>query len=336
MLAALLAFSAWAASAPPDPVHPADEPAQPTRIGVVDDSEREVIRCIVARDARGLVSLFADPMRAALPESKAGPFIEGLLKAKGPLRAVERAPGSTGDRSAEYIVRAERGEWRMKLTVDADGKVLGFQFGEPPAPEPPLARSTLALELPFKGPWLVSWGGATLDKNQHVPHRSQRRAADLLVVDQAGKTHKDKGARLEDYYAYGKDVLAAADGVVVTVIDGVPDNQPGSMNPYFALGNTVIIRHRDDVFSMVGHLIPGSVRVKVGDTVKAGQELGRCGNSGNSTEPHIHFQLQDSALFESSWGVEPRFARVKLTRGNKASTASDYTFEKGDVIEPIR
>jgi murein DD-endopeptidase MepM/ murein hydrolase activator NlpD len=76
------------------------------------------------------------------------------------------------------------------------------------------------------------------------------------------------------------------------------------------------------------------MRVKKGDRVKRGQPLGRCGNSGQSTEPHLHFQLQDGPRIESAWGVEPVFDRVALIRNGKQSTTVQYRFLKGDLVEP--
>jgi murein DD-endopeptidase MepM/ murein hydrolase activator NlpD len=308
--------------------------AHSARLGIVDDVERSLIDKIVARDAKGLHALFSAPMKQALPEQKTAAFIDGLLGAKGPLVAVERAAGSTRARHGVYVVKAERGAWQLTLDVDDAGPVLGMSFGEPPPPEPPVAKSPRLVDLPFRGRWSVFWGGDTVEKNKHVPFKSQRRAADLVIVDEKGSTHRGDGKKNEDYFAYGQDILAVADGTVVTVVDGVPDNPPGEMNGLLALGNTVVIRHDDGLYSFVGHLVPGSTRVKVGDPVRGGQVLGKCGNSGNTSEPHLHVQLQDGPRVEASWGIEARFRDVKVTRQGKTTVVKDYAFEKGDIVEP--
>src|SRR5206468_11320511 len=129
----------------------------------------------------------------------------------------------------------------------------------------------------------VYWGGDTRELNHHHDVPNQRFALDLLGVGEDGKTQKGDGSRNEEFYAFGREVLAPADGTVIEVIEGVRDNTPGSMNPYSALGNCVVIQHRTEEVSMLAHLKRGSIVVKVGDNVKRGQLLGKCGNSGHSS-----------------------------------------------------
>jgi murein DD-endopeptidase MepM/ murein hydrolase activator NlpD len=303
----------------------------------VDAVADDLLRFINAKDSAGVVALLGGPMRDVLPVEKAGPWIAGMLDAKGKLASVAREPGRGSEHSGVYRFKAERGEWQLELHIDKEGTIVGLKFSDPPPPDPEVAKSTLAMGLPFRGQWSVFWGGDRLEVNQHVPHKSQRRAADLVVVDGSGKTHRGDGKRNEDYLAYGQDILTVADGTVVTAIDGVPDSAPGVMNPYFALGNVVIIKHGGAVYSAYAHLQPGKLRVKAGATVKKGAVIGVCGNSGNSSEPHLHFQLQDGALFESSWGVEPIFKDVPVVRDARASKRAEYTWLKGDLVgEPAK
>ena len=95
-----------------------------------------------------------------------------------------------------------------------------------------------------------------------------------------------------DYYCYDKMVLAPADGTVVFAEDRIPDNVIGEVNLKNNWGNTVVIRHADHLYTSLSHLKEGSVNVKEGDSVKEGEEIGRCGNSGRSPYPHLHFQVQ--------------------------------------------
>jgi murein DD-endopeptidase MepM/ murein hydrolase activator NlpD len=168
--------------------------------------------------------------------------------------------------------------------------------------------------------------------NHHVGQKSQRRAADLVVVDAGGRTHRGDGRKNDDYLAYGQEVLTVADGTVITVIDGIPENAPGELNPAFLGGNTVIVKHTDSLYSLYAHLQPGKLKVKVGAKVRQGAVLGVCGNSGNSSEPHLHFQLQDAPLFEKSWGVEAVFKDVPVVRDGKPTKIADYTWLKGDLV----
>jgi murein DD-endopeptidase MepM/ murein hydrolase activator NlpD len=126
--------------------------------------------------------------------------------------------------------------------------------------------------------------------NYHAALRDQRFAYDIVVA-RDGATHSGDGKHNTDYFAYGQAIVAPGDGVVATLEDGVPENVPGEMNPAHAAGNYVIVDHGDGEFPLLAHMIPGSFRVKVGDRVRAGQEIGRCGNSGNSSEPHLHYHV---------------------------------------------
>jgi murein DD-endopeptidase MepM/ murein hydrolase activator NlpD len=126
-----------------------------------------------------------------------------------------------------------------------------------------------------------------------------------------------------------------ADGTVVTAVDGAPENVPESLNPNMGTGNMVILQHEPGLFSACLHLQPGSITVKPGAKVKRGKTLGLCGNSGNSIEPHLHFQLQDGPLFAGSWGIEAVFPEVAVTRNGTSTTMAAYTFLKGDRVHSM-
>ena len=142
--------------------------------------------------------------------------------------------------------------------------------------------------------------------------------------------HRRDGSKNEDYFCFGREILAPADGLVVEAIDGVRDNTPGSMNPYCLVGNCVVIQHRTNEFSVLAHFQRGTLAVKSGDRVQRGQLLGKCGNSGNSSEPHLHYHLQHSAIFQDALGIKCVFDKVSLIRGGTAKL--NYSPVKGDVI----
>lgn len=137
----------------------------------------------------------------------------------------------------------------------------------------------------MEGVWIVSQGyhGA----ETHRGHAAY--AIDLVKVDDAGRAYARRGKRLSEWYGFGAEVLASADGVVVRAIDRYPDNRVWSTRK---ATNTVIVQH-DDVFSEYVHLQRGSVRVAVGERVRRGQVIARCGNSGAET-PHVHWALLSS------------------------------------------
>jgi murein DD-endopeptidase MepM/ murein hydrolase activator NlpD len=137
----------------------------------------------------------------------------------------------------------------------------------------------------------------------------QRHAYDFLVW-RAGATHRGSGARNSDYWAWGKRVLAPASGQVVAAVDGVHDNRPQVEveNPGEPAGNHVVLDLGNGEYALLAHFRKGSLAVRKGDRVSAGDILGRVGNSGNSSEPHLHFHVQDRpGLFGAARGLPLAF-----------------------------
>jgi murein DD-endopeptidase MepM/ murein hydrolase activator NlpD len=172
--------------------------------------------------------------------------------------------------------------------------------------------SQIRFRLPLDGPVTVGWGGSTPANNYHVSAPDQRWAYDL-VVTQEGRTHRGEGRNLDDYYIYGRPALSAADGTVLSVVNDQPESKIGTAgkvkNPG---GNQVIIQVADKEFLFICHLQPGSIKIVPGDQVSAGDEVGRVGNSGNSSEPHIHIHLQDSPEDYRGEGIPLYFHNYRL------------------------
>ena len=187
-----------------------------------------------------------------------------------------------------------------------------------------------SIQLPFKGKWYVEWDGDTRDHRKKS--RNQKFAIDFLMVDeQIETTHKGKGLKNTDYYCFNKEILAPADGVVSIIINGVKDNKPGESNiPNF--GNALIIRHSKNVVSILAHLKSNSIRVKLGDKVKAGQVLGSCGNSGHTAEPHLHFHLQTDENSLKAKGIRIILKKVFVKNKNKIKEKDNYSPKNGDII----
>lgn len=191
-----------------------------------------------------------------------------------------------------------------------------------------------ALYLPFYGEWFVFWGGDTKELNAHHAVENQKFAFDFCVIDTTRKRFRGAGKTNEDYYAFGKEVLSPANGIVTDVIDGVRDNIPGSMNSYYLLGNSVFIQHFQDEVSVLAHLKYKSIRVKVGDSVRKGQIIGLCGNSGNSSEPHLHYHLQDTLIIQDGKGIKCYFQNIMVVKNGEKLKKDRHSPVKGDIITP--
>jgi murein DD-endopeptidase MepM/ murein hydrolase activator NlpD len=204
--------------------------------------------------------------------------------------------------------RAKQPVW-TRWTLDPKGVATAFLI----TPESLPATSThldyrdrTRLRLPFTGTWFVYWGGRTVLENYHASNSQQRFAYDLVIAHD-GRTHRGSGHQNTDYFCFGQPVLAPADGRVVAAVDGIEGNRPGLMNERKPFGNHVVLEHEAGEFSFLAHLQKNSVVVAVGEQVHAGQILGRCGNTGRSSEPHLHFHLQNEAGVGKGEGLPAQF-----------------------------
>ena len=305
-------------------------PMPPFERSAIDERAQDLAAAINLQDAQTLVGLYTPAMKAALPAEKTAAFLKGLFEAKGPITSLTRS--SEKDRKRNYMLLAEKGSWALQLVLDSEGRISGLSITEPADALPPVVETTVPMRLPVEGEWFVFWGGATDELNQHLGAPSQRRATDLVIMDAGGKSHGGDGKRNEDYYAFGKTIVSASQGKVVVAIDGVPDNVPGVVNSFAAVGNMVVVQQAPAEFVVYAHLKQGTVAVKVGEEVKPGQRLGLCGNSGRSTEAHLHFHVQNQFALDGALGLEAVISGASVAREGKILTPDRYTFLKGDRI----
>ena len=184
-------------------------------------------------------------------------------------------------------------------------------------------RQTTRLRLPIRGRWWVLAGHRFDEYHGQSLVNSQNFAYDFGVLGKNLTTFSGTGRRNGDYGCHDRPVLAAALGTVVEVHDGVAENKRVGRRPDWRqvqlwprdiAGNFVVVRHADREYSAYLHLRP-NIPVKVGQQVSAGAELGRCGNSGNSSEPHLHFQLQDGPDPLKARGRPARFSNFMFNFG---------------------
>ncbi|MBS2535586.1 M23 family metallopeptidase [Catenulispora sp. NF23] len=181
------------------------------------------------------------------------------------------------------------------------------------------------------GGWIVAQGGGRL-MNHHVVVEEQRGAVDLVRSRSESRQHSegDHGA-FDGYRAYGARVHAPCDGLVVSAVDGLPDQPVGRIRYGPASGNHVSIDTGSELVHLA-HLRPGTVTVAIGDRVAVGQPLGEVGNSGNTTEPHLHLHAaRDGLGLDLSFeGVSGSCYRGRVLRVRRRLSSGDRT------AEPVR
>lgn len=214
----------------------------------------------------------------------------------------------------------------------------------PPEPERRERRtapdaSAIELSYPFRGRWKVENSPANRIPSHGTTLFGVSHAIDFVAVDDSGRSAPRTWASVfspeppELFVGFGADVIAPVDGRVVEIHDAEPDHRarrsPFTLATYMAgqgrraaaganglAGNRVVLSLGEaGPYVVVAHLRHGSVCVSVGQSVSTGDRLGECGNSGNSTEPHIHLQVSTSTEWERAQGVPLTFVHASGERG---------------------
>lgn len=170
--------------------------------------------------------------------------------------------------------------------------------------------AAVMIRPPLRGEWMAGNGPSNSSGHRRTAIAldgtvaiGQRFAIDFLQVDSAGRSWRPGTDSTDNrsYYAYGKEIHSVGDGTVVEVLDGLKENSPRSpvaravpINLVTVGGNHIVVDMGQGHYAFYAHVQPGSLGVKLGDRVKTGQVLALLGNSGNSTEPHLHFHMGDN------------------------------------------
>jgi hypothetical protein len=233
-------------------------------------------------------------------------------------------------------------------------------MAERQAPQGSVIRA-ITLSLPFEGRWLARNSPARRVPSHGTDLLGERYAIDFIGVDHHRRTADRRDWRTflsteppERFFAYGRQILAPANGIVVQVHDGEVDHvgrrSQLTLVPYALgqsarlrrgvaaiAGNYLIIAVRDSgAFVALVHLRAGSIRVAIGDEVRPGQPIAECGNSGNSTQPHLHLQVMDSPDLSVARGVPMAFRQFReWPRGAKRFRIQAGLPGEGAVVEPL-
>ena len=210
-------------------------------------------------------------------------------------------------------------ECRVKRRIDEQYDIRAAPITVDNAPP-------ISIGAPLRGgDWLAGGGPSNTSYHRRarmavngVVYFAQRFAIDFVKISPQGQTYIGDPKKNTSYLCYGADLLAVADGNVVGLKDGLPENTPDpvaravEMTMETAGGNYIALDIGFHRYALYGHLIPGSLKVKLGDVVKRGQVLARLGNSGNSTEPHLHFQIADAPSFLAAQGLTYVYDEVEV------------------------
>lgn len=192
-----------------------------------------------------------------------------------------------------------------------DGPILLSKAG----PTLSVTKNEMIIPSPVRGgQWLVGNGFSndadhrrflTIYDKMVIP---QRFGADFLKLGRDGNNAQNGGGTLKDFYSYSEPLYAVGDGEIVRVVNKFPDDIPGQphsipINWESFGGNQVVLQLGPGVFALYAHLMADSIKVKIGQKVGKGTLIGLIGNSGNSTSPHLHFQMMDGQEPNGSEGI---------------------------------
>jgi murein DD-endopeptidase len=255
----------------------------------------------------GLEEMVVRPGQTVEPKAKIGPGAFAIVYLWLTFDKAEDVPAKVTHRIAMKI-----GDYPEAITL------AGVPVSTDRKPVPVISSPLLG------GEWVAANGPSNTSAHRRafIPingraYISQRFAIDWVELNPDGKTYQGDAADNKNYRAYGAEIHAVADGVVTQTKDGIPQNVP-NQPPVVPItletigGNHVIMDIGNGLYAFYAHLQPGSVRVRVGDKIRRGQVLGLLGNSGNSTEPHLHFHISSANSELGSEGLPYAFAEYEV------------------------
>jgi murein DD-endopeptidase len=224
---------------------------------------------------------------------------------------------------------------RQRITVKIGDYPEGFAIDTPPTQVD--RKPVMVIGAPLNGDdWVAANGPSNTSGHRRalIPingraYISQRFAIDWVELYSDGKTYQGDPADNKNYRAYGQEIHAVADGTVTETKDGLPQNTPGAASLAIPItletigGNHVIMDIGNGLYAFYAHMQPGSLRVKVGDKVRRGQVLGLVGNTGNSSEPHLHFDICNASSMLGCEGVPYAFASFDVSGKGEGWKPSD-------------
>ena len=267
-----------------------------------------------------------------------GPALIGLFDNSVERRRIEATPAGTlvlgpNERKALSDVSFELPSGLMGQTLIVETEFTqGGDLASSKVSLPLSVTEGFVGRLPFEGNWYVAAEHSALDNHRRFV--AEAFAYDFLKIGPDGRSYQGTGGRNSDYFAYGLDVLAAADGEVVYMRNDIPENLPGQAMAATPGGNAIVIRHSDTLYTYYAHMRPGGMKVGVGDQVLKGEPIGEVGNSGDSVEPHIHFHAMSGSDPGLGPGIPVLFENwISNAYGRRAIVEQLGTIPRGDFVE---
>jgi murein DD-endopeptidase MepM/ murein hydrolase activator NlpD len=309
-----------------------------TRVEVIGTDSNKKVFAVYDRDELG--------NRVVRPGLSAATTQEKLKLGAG-LRLVTHLwltlDGAEAPASIQHRLSFKVGDYPEELSIECARAII--------------SKSPVVISPPLRGGgWLAANGPSNTSGHRRalIPigggaHIAQRFAIDFVQLREDGRTYTGDQKDNRNYRCYGTEALAVAKATVVGVKDGIPENVPGANSRAVPItletvgGNHVVLDLGNGKFAFYAHLQPGSLRVKPGDTVHSGQVLGLVGNSGNSTEPHLHFHISDASSPLGSEGLPYVFSSFEVEGrgwgwkpGSPNSTIEKRALEMPLDLEVIR
>jgi hypothetical protein len=219
---------------------------------------------------------------------------------------------------------------------------------------PQAYKTKTSLVTPLRGRILIWEGHDFYAHHRRIPlhdlkvqkmglrANANRYGSDLVIVDNQGKMYRDDPWHKKNWFTYGAPIYAPSEGTIVAAENRYPDNEyegkklsypqapPGADED---LGNFVMIDHGDGEFSVMPHMLAGSVAVKKGDKVSQGQLIGKVGFSGDAIFPHVHYSLLRCPNIYGCEGLPAYFEHVDRLFGSRRVRDAHATLDSGDVVE---
>ena len=225
--------------------------------------------------------------------------------------------------------------FRQRVTAKIGDYPEGFSIDTSATPVD--RKPVVVIDAPLTGDeWVAANGPSNTSGHRRalIPvngraYISQRYAIDWVELYPDGKTYQGDPADNKNYRAYGHEIHAVADGIVTETKDGLPQNTPGAKSLAIPItletigGNHVITDMGNGLYAFYAHMQPGTLRVKVGDKVHRGQVLGLLGNTGNSSEPHLHFDICNASSMLACEGFPYAFASFEVVGKGEGWKSSD-------------